>query len=197
MPNGVNLSGSFDWFYEGLALYESLKLGVSLNRIRFYDYLDTLSRAINIDTLESNRGSLIEMSKNRWNGANAQLYARGMLVAFAFDVALLAKSGGKRSVTEVLREVFTRHRIERAQDGNTAILKILRGYPELVPIIDRTVTGNGYIVWEPLLSPVGLETEARGRSQHLGPVAKPSGRQRDLLDKLGYNSWRKLSGGKR
>ncbi|HVF46190.1 MAG TPA: hypothetical protein VNA17_01350 [Pyrinomonadaceae bacterium] len=198
IPNGLNLGGSFDWFYEGFALYESLKLGVSLNRIRFDDYLDTLSRAINIDALESKHRSLIEASKSRWNGANTQLYARGILVAFACDLALLAKSGGKHSVTNVLRTVFATHPLQSTRvDGNTAILKILRGYPELVPIIDRNITGYSDIDWAPLLSAAGLELAARERSAHLRPVAKPSGRQRDLIDKLGYNSWRRLSGIKR
>ena len=42
IPNDVNLSGNYDWFYEGFALYQSLKLAVGLNRIRFEDFLDTL-----------------------------------------------------------------------------------------------------------------------------------------------------------
>jgi predicted metalloprotease with PDZ domain len=49
IPNGVNLTGNYDWFYEGFALYQSLKLAVALNRIRFEDFLDTLSRAHTID----------------------------------------------------------------------------------------------------------------------------------------------------
>jgi hypothetical protein len=198
IPNGVDLSGNYDLFYEGFALYESLKVGVSLNRIRFDDYLDSLSRAINIDALESKRGSLVEASKNRWYGANTQLYARGMLVAFACDLALLARSGGKSSAAEVVREVFSRHRVGSAlMDGNTAVLKILRGYPELVPLIDGTITGDRRIEWEPLLSTVGLELEVPDGTSRLRTVVKPSGRQRDLLDRLGYNSWRKLSGSKK
>ena len=95
LPNGVNLSGNYDWFYEGFALYASLRTALAMNQIRFEDFLDTLGRAHSIDTLQSRRVSLIEASKNRWNGANTQVYARGMLVAFLIDTALLQKSKGK------------------------------------------------------------------------------------------------------
>ena len=42
IPNAVNLSGNYDWFYEGFALYQSLKTGVAVNQLRFEDFLDTL-----------------------------------------------------------------------------------------------------------------------------------------------------------
>ena len=49
VPNGVNLSGNYDWFYEGFAMYEEQKLGVTMNQIRFEDFLWTLGRAYDID----------------------------------------------------------------------------------------------------------------------------------------------------
>jgi hypothetical protein len=68
IPNGVNLEGNYDWFYEGFALYASLKMAVAMNRIRFGDFLDTLSRAQAIDARQSNRLSLIDASHERWSG---------------------------------------------------------------------------------------------------------------------------------
>src|SRR5690606_11773598 len=35
LPNMVNFTGSYDWFYEGFALYGSLRLGLAVNRISF------------------------------------------------------------------------------------------------------------------------------------------------------------------
>ena len=195
IPNGVNLSGNYDWFYEGFALYQSLKTGVAVNRIRFDDYLDTLSRAYDISRTQTQKLSLIEASRNRWVGSNNnQIYARGMFVAFLCDLALLEKSKGKRSVAELLRKLYENHRPSNPEmDGNTAVLDLLRSYSELAPIIDRNITGSESIEWNELLKGAGLEAELKDQTAKLKVTAKLSGRQKDLLDKLGYNNWRKLA----
>lgn len=196
IPNGVKLTGNYDWFYEGFALYQSLKMGVAVNRIRFDDYLDTLSRAYAIDARQSNRTSMIEASRNRWNGSNTDVYARGMLVAFLSDLAMLEASKGKRSTTDLLREIYSKYGGEaRSEDGNAAILAIMKRYPELIPITERYVTGAEKLDWGSLIKSAGIDAYAKdGR---LSVSAKLSGRQKDLLDKLGYNNWRKLANEKR
>lgn len=192
IPNGVNLSGRYDWFYEGFALYQSLKLGVAVNRLRFEDYLDTLSRAMVIDNFGSQRRSLIDASNNRWNGSETQVYARGMLTAFICDLALLDKSKGKVSTDTLVAEIYKRHHSGTDRnDGTTAILNIMRSHPELVPVIDRMITGADKFEWSALLAAAGIEVVTANSTPALRVVAKPSGRQKDLLDKLGYNNWRK------
>lgn len=196
IPNGVNLTGNYDWFYEGFALYQSLKMGVAVNRIRFDDYLETLSRAYAIDARQSNKTSMIESSRNRWNGSNTDVYARGMLVAFLCDVAMLDASKGKRSTTDLLREVYWKHGgSAKPEDGNAAILTLMKRYPELTPIAGRYVTGAEKLEWAELIKAAGFDADAK--SGRLSVSAKPSGRQKDLLDKLGYNNWRKLANEKR
>lgn len=194
LPNGVNLSGNYDWFYEGFALYQSLKTALAMNRIRFDDFLDTLSRAYSIDTLQSQRTSLIEASKNRWNGANTQVYARGMLVAFLIDIALLRKSKGKNSLSEILREIYRKHNFSAPrQDGNAAILNIFQSHSELQPIIEKYVKGKENIAWQTDLEAIGIESATENLATKLKLKVKLSGRQKDLLDKLGYNNWRKIA----
>lgn len=194
IPNGVELSGNYDWFYEGFALYQSLKLGVAVNRIRFDDFLDTLSRAYDIDTMSSQKISLIEASRNRWRGSNTRVYARGMVVAFLCDLAMLTRSGGKRSVDDLVAEIYKQHRFPNAvQDGNAAVLASLRENEELVPVIDRNITGAETIDWRTLLGAAGLEAGTKDQLTRLAVVPKPSARQKKLLNKLGYNSWKKLS----
>ncbi|MEO7659400.1 MAG: hypothetical protein ABIV48_07275 [Pyrinomonadaceae bacterium] len=194
IPNGVNLSGSYDWFYEGFALYQSLKLGVAVNRLRFDDFLDTLSRAYDIDSMQAKRMSLVDASRNRWNGANTQIYARGMLVAFMCDLTLLENSRGKRSVTDMNRRVFERHRLPNpAADGTESILTILRSERELTAIIDGNITGVESLNWTRLLNAAGIQPKVRDQVTRLTVMPKLSGHQKDLLDKLGYNNWRKLA----
>jgi hypothetical protein len=194
IPNNLALSGSYDWFYEGFALYQSLRTGVALNRIRFEDFLDTLGRAYDLDNLQSGKVSLIEASKNRWNGANPQVYARGMLVAFLADVALLRESKGKRSITDVFRALYEKHRKpNQSEDGNAAILKILENHAELRLIVERYIKGAEKLAWQTDLESIGIETNGENFPSRLAVKSKLKGRQKDLLNELGYNNWRKLS----
>ncbi|HEX6125862.1 MAG TPA: hypothetical protein VFZ23_10870 [Pyrinomonadaceae bacterium] len=194
IPNGVNLTGNYDWFYEGFALYRSLKLAVSLNRIRFEDFLDTLSRAHTIDSAHTRRPSLIEASKTRFLGSNTQIYARGMLVAFLCDLELLRGSKGKRSVEYILRELFEKHRKPAEPvEGNAAVLSLLRSNPQIVPIVESYITGADRIEWTANLAAAGIEDADTGPLTALKVKEKLNRGQKTLLDKLGYNNWRKLS----
>ena len=194
MPNNLNLSGNYDWFYEGFALYQALKTGVAVNRLRFEDFLDTLARAHSIDTLQSQRVSLIEASKNRWSGANTQVYARGMLVAFLCDIAALRASKGKNSIADIFQQIYQTHRQPNPQkEGNSAITGILQTREELRPIIEKYIKGAENIVWRTDLETFGIESAEENFQTVLKVKAKPNSRQKDLLDKLGYNNWRKLS----
>ena len=194
MPNNLNLSGNYDWFYEGFALYQALKTGVAVNRLRFEDFLDTLARAHSVDTLQSQRVSLIEASKNRWNGANTQVYARGMLAAFLCDLAVLRQSKGKNSITDVFQEIYRMHRQPNPRkEGNSAILEILQSRVELRSIVEKYIKGAENIVWQTDLEAFGIESAEENFQTVLKAKAKPNSRQKDLLDKLGYNNWRKLS----
>jgi predicted metalloprotease with PDZ domain len=194
IPNRVNLTGNYDWFYEGFALYQSLKLAVRLNRIRFEDFLDTLSRAHTIDSAGSQRISLIRASASRFSGSNTQIYARGMLVAFLTDVAMLQKSRGKSSVDDLLKDLFLKHRKPAAPaDGNATVIALMKENTELVRIVDSYVTGVDKIEWTSDLAAAGIEDIDPGPITNLRVKEKLGGRQKTLLDKLGYNNWRKLS----
>jgi hypothetical protein len=194
IPNGVNLTGNYDWFYEGFALYESLKLAVTLNRIRFEDFLDTLSRAHTIDSAGSQRTALIQMSVNRFSGANTQLYARGMLVAFLCDLALLEQSKGKRSAENILKGLFTRHRKPAAAaDANTSVLALLKSNPSVSRLVEKYIEGAEKLDWAAQIGGAGIEDSDPGPLTNLRVKEKLTGRQRALLDKLGYNNWRKLT----
>ncbi len=193
MPNDLALNGRYDWFYEGFALYQSLKTGVAVNRLRFEDFLDTLSRAYNLDSFQTQRISLIEASKNRWSGGNSQIYARGMLTAFLCDIAILKESKGKRDLTEVLREIYQKHRKPNKEvDGNTAILQILKTRRELKIIVEKYIESAENIEWQTDLEAFGIEAKTENSFTKLVVKAKLNGRQKDLLNELGYNNWRKL-----
>lgn len=194
LPNGVNLKGRYDWFYEGFALYQSLKTAVAMNQIRFDDFLDTLSRALNIDRIQPVRRSLIAASNDRWNGAETQLYARGMAVAFLCDIAILQESGGKKSVETVFRQLYSMHKFPASHvDANEAVLKALGKFPGTEAIVGSYIKGDRSIDPDRHLGSAGIENPTGASRITLRVKEKPNGRQKALLDKLGYNNWRKLT----
>lgn len=194
LPNGVNLAGKYDWFYEGFALYQSLKTAVAMNQIRFDDFLDTLSRAHNISRSSSVRRSLLDLSAQRWDGGETEVYARGMVVAFLSDLAILQESSGKSSVESVFREIFAAHKPPAATvDANDAVLKALAKYQSTGSIIAEHVRGVKAIEWGEKLAAAGIENAPGSSRTSLRVMEKLERRQRALLDKLGYNNWRKLN----
>ncbi len=192
-PNGVNLSGNYDWFYEGFALYASLKTGVAANHLSFDNFLDTLARAYDIENTGAAR-SLIDSSKRRWLGENTALYARGILAAFIVDVALLTHSNGRRSIDSLLREIYQRHGLSTPRtDGNDAVLSAMRKYAELNSVVSRFIIGSDKFDWRDELLAAGIEASTTDGRTALAVHRSPNRRQREILDRLGYNSWRKLS----
>jgi predicted metalloprotease with PDZ domain len=186
------MKGKYDWFYEGFALYQSLKTAVATNRIRFDDYLDTLSRAYSIDARQSKRLSLIDASKARFAGNDTQVYARGMIVAFLTDLTLMEQTKGKVSIANVLARIMQKHpRGAAPADGNEAVTAIMRELGVSDAFIESNIKGNAAIEWNNELSAAGIQPPD-GKAG-LSVAAKLNGRQKALLDKLGYNNWRKLS----
>lgn len=194
IPNGLRLKGNYDWFYEGFTLYIALKAGVMTNQIGFRDFLDTITRAKNIDDRSTQPISLVAESENRWNGGETRIYARGMAAAFLADVRMLAASGGKKSIETLYRRLVQTYRLPGPEvEGGKAILELLRTNPELLPVIDKYITGADPIDWREALLAAGIEDTGENGRSRLSVVTKPSGRQKTILDKLGYNNWRKLS----
>ncbi len=194
-PNNLALSGSYDWFYEGFTIYQALRAGVQLNQLRFDDYLKTLARAFDVAQTASNgqKLSLIQASNRRWEGSTQLIYNKGIIVAFLCDLAILQESNGKRSLTDVYRQIYRKHQFpNQMQDGNTAILKILKEFKELRPIVENYVESNKQIDWTEYLTEFGIESEIKDNETELKVLTKPNGKQKDLLNKLGYNQWRKM-----
>jgi predicted metalloprotease with PDZ domain len=189
LPNSVNLTGNYDWFYEGAALYWSLRTAVGLNRIRFEDMLNTLARAHTIDSIRADSRSLLDLSGTRVIGEDTAVYSRGMLAAFLTDLHLIESSGGKRDLESLLRKVHVEHSgTSKPQNGSSVVLGLI-GHPKLT----RIITNSGPIdLAEPLKS-AGIEASAENNVTVLRVVKEPSRSQRRTLDKLGYNNWLKLS----
>ncbi|HYE14875.1 MAG TPA: hypothetical protein VD968_10580 [Pyrinomonadaceae bacterium] len=190
VPNGLALDSDYDWFYEGFANYQSLRAGLRLGHLTFQDYLAAIGRAF--DIYKSARGAkeitLAEASQRRWSGGSRLVYSKGMLVAALYDLNLMLRTGGRRSIDEVFRELFERHREGRErEDGNAAVVRLLGGVSGMEEFTARFVRGAEPIDLAQSINAFGLVVEPGGVRTHLG-VAKTLERpQRELLRKLGYN----------
>ncbi len=190
LPNSISLTGNYDWFFEGFTIYQALRTGIRLRYISFDIYLDTISRSQDFTANASNiqKISLLEASKNRWSGENGLVYAKGMMVAFLCDVALLKESKGKRSIEEVFRKLYDKYKFPApSKDGNQMVIELLKSYPELKNIVEKYVENAGDIKISEQIGILGLENTATNGMTNLKVLEKPDGRQKDLLDKLGYN----------
>lgn len=190
IPNTLHLEGDYAWFYEGFTIYQALKTGVRLKQIRFVDFLDTMSRAFDVArrSPQNKTLSLLEASKLRWSIDNSEfVYAKGMITAFLYDLALLRESKG--SLNDVFKELYRKHKKPNAvQNANQAVLSILKSSPEMRGIIERTVETAGEVDWTQDLAAVGLQNSTRGSFTRLSIIKDLNGRQKKLLERLGYNS---------
>ena len=128
------------------------------------------------------------------DSASLGVYARGMLVAFLTDLAMLEQSKGKRSVEDLLKDLYLKHRKPTPPtDGNTSVIEMLKTRANATSIVEKYVTGTDKIEWANELAAAGIEDSDPGPLTALRVKEKLKGGQKAMLDKLGYNNWRKLS----
>jgi len=176
-PNAVNLTGQYAWFYEGAALYQSLKLGVALKRIKFSDFLDTMSRAISIDG-----GMTYSKDWRREFGSNH--YARAMVIAFLLDLQILVETEGRTGAEAGLQDIL---RLRKDPAGPVrAEEEILNRYG-LRTLFFSSVFGRGGFRLQDELSGAGMIATTTGRAVQLSVSKTPSGTQKAILRRLGYN----------
>ena len=193
IPNRLNVSGNYAWFYEGFAVYQALKTGVWLGQIRFEDFLSTLGRAYDIHVQSTNDRSFIALAKSPSNIVSASVYSKGMLVAFLTDIAILRKTKGRKDIAAIFRSLP----FESESDGdrlnaNDVILSKFSGRQELDEIIRKYIKGNSKIDWTHYLKYIGVENKGIFPFVRLEVKPKLTGKEKALLNKLGYNRWRKF-----
>lgn len=191
VPNGLRLSGDYDWFYEGFAVYQALRVGVRLGHLNFDDYLDALARTYDGYRREAARDvvSLLDASSRRWSGSNALVYNKGALVALLYDLELRRRTGGRRTLDDALRELFRRNSTSaESADGNTAVAAALdAALGEGADFTQRYVRSIGKIDLAEELQPYGLAVTTHPVRTRIVVSESLSGSQRALLRQIGYN----------
>jgi predicted metalloprotease with PDZ domain len=191
IPNAVALDGEYDWFYEGFTMYQAMRAAGRLNLLTFQDFLNTIGRAFDAYAFSSDKDklSLLAQSERRWTGSPALIYNKGMLVAFLYDLTLRQKTGGKRSLDDVYRTLFRKHRAPAARaEGNAAVINALNEPAEMRDFTRRYIESASVIELGAAIAPFGLRVENGGVRTHVLVADSLKREQRDLLRKFGYNA---------
>ncbi len=193
VPNGLALTGDYDWFYEGFTMYQAARAAVRLNLLSFDQFLSAIADAYDGSSVgDAQNLSLIEASKQRWTGGAATVYSKAMVVAFLYDLNLRWQTKGKRSLDDVYREMMRNHlgRTPDAgakADANSAVVGVLHSELSDQAFVDHLVVARGSIDLEKELAPFGFNVEKPGVRTHISANVQLTSRQRDLLKQLGYN----------
>jgi predicted metalloprotease with PDZ domain len=202
VPNGLNLTGDYDWFYEGFTVYQAAQMAVRLDLLTFQEFLNALGRAYDgyALSLDRDRWSVVESSKRRWTVGNSAVYSKSMLIAFLYDLKLRSLSQNKHSLDDVYRGVFRDYRYEekssragtrpgQGSDGSEAVLKALGSYPGMQDFGGSFIVNPASINLAERLAPFGLRVETFGLRTRINVSESLTRQQRDLLHDLGYNDY--------
>jgi predicted metalloprotease with PDZ domain len=190
VPNGLALTGDYDWFFEGFTLYESVRAGVRLGYLSFQNYLDNLARAFDRtgSAREAASLSLLDASRRRWSDPDASVYDRGMLVAYLYDLDVRRQTNGKRSIDDLYRALFRQSRTPVAgRDGNETVIELMNAAAGGQTLTERFIKGNGAVDLAAALAPYGLQVAPIGARTRVFVAPQLSHAQRELLKQIGYN----------
>jgi hypothetical protein len=185
VPNSLHLEGDYDWFFEGFTLYLALRTALELKVINFKGFLETLAGAYDAYISHPDDVSLIDASASRWTAGPNQVYVKGMLVAFLYDLKLRKESGGTASLADRYRELFG-GRVAANANGNEAIISLLDAAPAMNGFGKLYVEKNTRLELEQLLPAYGLTLDASGPKSQLQVGRSLSAEQKQLLRSLGY-----------
>ena len=189
IPNGWELTGDYDWFYEGFTLYQAARSAVRLDLVTFPEFLNAIGRAYDgySAAADRDRWSLIEASKRRWTVGAPSVYSKAMVIAFLYDLNLRFQSNGKYSLDDVYLRFIRDRATSAGQDGNAAAISALRLDSFGAAFVQTFLADAVAIDLQKELAQFGLGVEQIGLRTRIYARNNLTRRQRDLLRQLGYN----------
>ena len=185
VPNSLRLDGDYDWFFEGFTLYTALRTALELKIINFKEFLDTLARVYDSYLSYADDLSLVDASERRWTTPGSFVYDKGMLVAFLYDLLLRKESGGKTTLADKYRELFSRPVADHVS-GNDVIIAVLGSSPAVHDFTKAYVENSTKLELERLLPAYGLTLDSSGMSSRLQVNRELTTDQKRLLRSLGF-----------
>jgi predicted metalloprotease with PDZ domain len=185
VPNSLQLTGDYDWFFEGFTSYIALQEALKLKLIRFQEYLKTLGRVYDSYLSVSDDKSLLEASESRWTSSSSVVYDKGMLVAFIYDLLLRRESVGESSLADRYRMLFARI-VDKPADANEVIIQTLTSSPATSEFLKTYIESRSRVELERILPPLGIEVNKTSSQTVLSVSKELRDDQKKLLRSLGY-----------
>ena len=185
VPNSLQLEGDYDWFFEGFTIYLAVLTVQEMGVVPFKEMLDTLGRVYDSYLSRPDEVSLVEASETRWTTALPNVYYKGMLVAFLYDLKLRKESAGRSTLASRYRELFS-GRVTANANGNEAIIALLDAAPAMNGFAKLYVETNTKLELEKLLPAYGLTLDSSGKQSQLRVSRDLNEEQKQLLRSLGY-----------
>ena len=185
VPNALKLEGDYDWFFEGFTLYMALRTALELRVVRFDGFLATLAGVYDSYLSLPDDLSLVEASERRWTNPQSNVYVKGMLVAFLFDLKVRRESGGTATLAQRYRELFDGRAAANA-NANDVIIALLDAAPVMNGFAKTYVAGRTKIELEKVLPAYGLTLDSSARKSQLRVSRDLNEEQKQLLFSLGF-----------
>jgi predicted metalloprotease with PDZ domain len=176
------------WAFEGItSYYDDLAL-VRCGLIGRKDYLELLGRAITGYLRAPGRATqtLAEASFDAWikyyrpdeNSPNATVsyYGKGSLVALCLDLLIRQKTGGRKSLDDLMRKLWTRHGLTGSgvgEDGIERLAEEVAGL-DLRKTFDAWLRSTQELPLETLLAAQGVEMTLRSAESSSDRGGKPA-----------------------
>jgi len=187
VPNSLKLEGDYDWFFEGFTMYTAIRTAQELGVIDFKEMLNTLGRVYDVYMSHPDEQSLIAASEARWTNPHSQVFIKGMLVAFLYDLKIRKESGVKLTLADRYRELFSR-RVAANANGNEAIIAVLDSAPAMSGFAKSYVENSTKLELEQVLPAYGLTLDSSGKKSQLRVSRDLTAEQQQLLRSLGYRN---------
>jgi predicted metalloprotease with PDZ domain len=107
-----------------------------------------------------------------------------MLVAFLYDLKIRKESGGKATLADRYRELFSGHVAAKA-NGTEAIIALLDSAPAMSGFAKTYVENSAKLELEQVLPAYGLTLNSSGKQSELRVNPKLNAEQKQLLRSLG------------
>jgi predicted metalloprotease with PDZ domain len=178
------------WAFEGItSYYDDLALA-RCGLVAPDQYLESLGRSITqlLRTPGRRRQTVAESSWDAWikyyrqdeNAPNAivSYYGKGSLVALCADLLIRSRTGGRRSLDDVMRALWRRYGrpgVGVPEDGVERLAEEVTGV-RLRPFFDRALRSTADLPLEPMLATVGVEMEVRPAESTSDRGGRPAAR---------------------
>ena len=117
----------------------------------------------------------------------SQVFIKGMLVAFLYDLKIRKESGGKLTLADRYRDLFSR-RVAANANGNEVIIAVLDSAPAMSGFAKSYVENSTKLELEQVLPAYGLTLDSSGKKSQLRVSRDLNAEQKQLLRSLGYRN---------